>query len=654
MLLSLSPVVAQDLVDLSLEDLMQVEVRLVSRKPDALLHSPAAIYVLTGDDLRRSGVFTVPDALRLVPGVHVAQFDASKWAITARGFNDIFANKLLVLFDGRSVYNPLFSGVFWEAQDILLEDIERIEVVRGPGGSVWGANAVNGVINVVRRPARAVDGTQVTVTTGGGGPRAHGAIRSTRAIGERASMRLFASSMQTDALTAPGTDAQTDDWHVHRAGLRADWQAETSTLMVEAQVYGGDVGQSFDYLSDIDEMTTGPTRTPISGGHLLSRWTRPGAADDELAIQVYYDLLDRQDEAFGGRIHTLDLDIQQRRVIGPHDLMLGAGLRRQRDRFDSTAAFALEPASRTLWLGSLFAQDDISLFEDHIHLTMGARLEHNDFTGLEVQPHARVRWTPSSTQTWWASVSRAVRTPSRVDDDERLLGDVLSPGEIFDGAPSTVVMLVGSDDFRAETLLAIDAGVRQQLGAEVYLDLALFHNWYDDIRTSEPQFPVPHPDLTEYLLVEVLSSNLLKARSWGAELAADIRPLPHWRLRGGLSYCHLDMTLAARSLNTGLDLAYEGGHPETLAFLRSSADLNDNWQLDLTTRYADELWGNDVDAHLDVDLQMTYHLDEETDICLQARNLLTDTKRFEYAPRAYSVLGTKVGRSALLSVRRRW
>jgi iron complex outermembrane receptor protein len=419
------PAVAQtrpsDLAVASLEDLMNIEVTSVSKKEEKLFQTAAAVYVITQDEIRRSGLTSIPELLRLVPGVTVARIDGTKWAISARGFNGRLANKLLVLIDGRSVYSPETSGVYWEVQDLLLEDIERIEVIRGPGGTLWGANAVNGVINIITK--RAEDTQGVLVTAGGGSEeRGFGSFRYGARMGEHADYRVYGKYFKriglVDALGRSANDGQ----QALRAGGRVDWTlTDRDELTLQGDIYGTRLRETPTVVSPDNPFAPFANRPgEFTGGHVLGRWTRAFSKRSDLALQVYYDRFDRDLFDLADHINTFDVDLQHHVALGQqHDVVWGLGYRlvSHEAHGDSATPIHFNPARKTAHLFSGFAQDEITLVKDRLRLMVGAKLEHNQFSGFEAQPSIRVSWTPSSKQAVWAAVSRAVRTPVRSEQD---------------------------------------------------------------------------------------------------------------------------------------------------------------------------------------------------------------------------------------------
>ncbi|HEY2737950.1 MAG TPA: TonB-dependent receptor, partial [Thermoanaerobaculia bacterium] len=409
-----------ELKNLSIEELMQLDVTSVSRRSERLSQAAAAIAVITQEDLRRSGVTNLPDALRLVNSLFVGRSSQRDWAITARGFAITTANKLLVLIDGRSIYTPLFSGTFWDVQDTLLEDVDRIEVIRGPGATLWGANAVNGIINIITK--RAADTQGGLAVAGAGHPleRGFGALRYGGTVGESGHYRVYGKGFDRGPLELAGGASADDPMHMGQGGFRTDWgEGKADAFTLQGDAYDGRIGQALG----------GDTR--VDGGNLLGRWSRHVAAGSDLDLQLYWDRTHRLiPETFEEHRDTFDLDLQNHLRVGErHDVVWGFGLRRTQDEVINSAAVAFLPSRQSQDLYSVFAQDEIGLRDD-LHLTAGAKLEHNSYTGFELQPNVRMTWVLNDRRTVWGAVSRAVRTPTRLDENIEFLsaGQVVLTG----------------------------------------------------------------------------------------------------------------------------------------------------------------------------------------------------------------------------------
>lgn len=577
----------RELRGLSIEDLADLRITTVARRPERLRDSPSAVSVVTAEDIRRGGATTIPDALRLATGVHVARSDNNTWAIGVRGFNLTTSNKLLVLRDGRSLYSPLFSGVFWDVQDTMIEDLDRIEVIRGPGATLWGANAVNGVINIISRDAK---DTQGTLLTGGGGNREDGfvAARYGGQAGEKTWYRVYARGWDRDDIIAADGSRINAPNRFGQGGFRMDSELRPGVdWSLMGELYDG----RFDR----------PTGDPIdvSGGHLLGNWTHTYNSDHHVRFQTYYDRVERDiPGTFGETRDTVDAEFDQRFFIGHrHDFLWGATARLSRDRIDNSAALAFLPDSETVELYSVFVQDRISLAPDRLDLTVGSKFEHNSYSGFEFQPSIRLAWLPEERQTVWAAVSRAVRTPSRIDTDFF----------VFDGAGNT--MIRGDRDFQSERLIAYELGYRFQPVKPVTLDFALFYHDYDHLRSLEGQDPT-------------VLENLLEGESYGGEFSSTVRVSEWWRLKAG--YAHIQKQLRAKSESDDDpdQRGAEGNDPRHILFLQSTLNLTEEWALDGVVRHVSELPNPSVPSYTELDLRLAYLFREELEFSLIGRNLL--------------------------------
>jgi iron complex outermembrane receptor protein len=583
--------IAQDLKRLSIEELAQIDVTSVSRRVEKLSDTAAAISVINSNEIFRSGLTILPEVLRLADAIDVARVNSSTWATSLRGFTTNPANKLLVLVDGRSVYSPLTSGTFWDAQDMLMADIERIEVIRGPGGAVWGANAVNGVINVISKDAASTLGDYVSVAVGSD-EHVYGSARHGGHLGSGA-YRVYGKYRQRGAqlFTATGQSAG-DPVQMGHAGLRVDSGRQgAATWFLEADGYRGTDG--FSDRPDGD----------IAGGSILGRWTRAFSGSSSLQAQLFYDGTYRKVPLqFTETRHTFDLDVQQRlKIRDRHDLVIGGGARVSRGNDVGIAGFFFEPEIRTNTLFNLMAQDEIALQRNHLFLILGAKLERNDYTGFEVQPTLRARWTPTPQQTGWAAVSRAVRLPTRLDTDLRVIN------------PTTRTMtLTGSPEFRPEEVVAYEAGYRVRPAPVLSLDVAAFANRYDQLRSTELTFtPLPL----------IVLDNLLNARTHGVEVAGTLQALPAWRLHGSYAYFHRDFTFdpGSRDVYHG---AVEGNDPSHLMSLRSSLDLPLHLAFDVLLRQTGERPDPVVRGYGEMDLRLGWTARAGWDLSIVGQNLL--------------------------------
>jgi iron complex outermembrane receptor protein len=581
-----------ELKKLSLEELFEMEVTSVSKKPEKLSEAAAAVHVVTDEDIRRSGAPSISEALRDIPGVEVARVDSRQYAITARGFNSTTANKLLVLMDGRSLYTPLYSGVFWDAQDTLMEDISQIEVIRGPGATVWGANAVNGVINIITKSA---EQTQGLLVTGGGGNEERGftGVRYGGQLGPNAYFRVYGKYFDRDDSVLPNGQSAGDRFQMGQGGFRLDWKRQTDeSLTLQSDVYDGSAAQAT------------PGDTDLKGGNFLGRWTKRFSEKSDLQIQAYYDRTDRNiPGTFGEKLDTFDLDIRHRFLLARgHDVVWGIGYRYSNDRVDNSPALAFLPPHLARRLVTAFVQDEVTLVENRLHLTLGSKFEHNDYTGFEYEPSVRLAWTPSREQTVWGAVSRAVRAPSRIDRDFYV------PGQ-------PPFFLAGSPDFQSEIVYASEAGYKIQPTATLTASAATFYNVYKDLRSLETGQPFTF-------------ANGLEGESYGVELEASYQPVSRWRLNTGYTFFHLDVRRRPGSTDTTSE-GQEGDSPRHAAFLESRLDLPRNLELDARVRYVDALPDQGVPSYVAFDARLGWRPSKNLEISVVGSNL-TDPRHPEF------------------------
>ena len=622
-----------DLIAMSLEALMDIEVTSVSKKPQKHSEAAAAIFVISNEDLRRWGVTSLPDALRRVPGLQVARIDANKWAITARGFNSRFANKLLVLIDGRSVYTPLFAGVYWESHDVPLEDIERIEVIRGPGGTLWGANALNGVINIITRQAGDTRGTLVTAGAGNE-ERGFGSVRHGGRLDNGADYRVYAKYSSRDEGSNPlGAH---DDWELGQIGFRSDWDRGTrDSFTLQGDYYQGKAGE-------LVNIATGPMNYPpgtfigdteLSGGNLLFRWQRALQDDTGFAMQAYIDHVKRDEIVLYEDRDILDIDFQHNlRPARAHDIVWGIGYRHIRDTTRNNPGFSLDPSGRNVDLFSAFIQDEISLTSD-LRLTVGSKFEHNDFSGTEVQPNLRFSWLVDERRTVWGAVSRAVRTPSRGEHDVSLR--LLPPPAEDPGVP---LYATGNTQFDSENLTAYELGYRVNDGNRWSIDVAAFYNEYDELRTLDPISMPPADSLLAF-------DNHMEGETHGIELAARFRVRRGWDLHAVYSYLNTSLHLTGDSRDSAAERS-EDSCPQHQAMVRSSFDLGRGLALDATLRHVDDISVNgvDVDGYTELDLNLGWRPRSGLEISLTGQNLL-DSEHPEFLPDFIATRPTGVERS---------
>lgn len=650
------------LLDMSLKDLMQVEISSVAKKAQKRGEAAAAVYVIGNEELRRSGATGIPEALRLVPGLNVARIDSNKWAISARGFNGRFANKLLVLIDGRSVYTPTFSGVYWEAQDLPLEDVERIEVIRGPGASLWGSNAVNGVINIITKQARQTQGGSLTLG-GGTYEKRFGSLRYGARLAEDTYARAYATGFARGEFETRNGDGARDAWEQYRGGFRLDRDpANGDSLTLQGDIYRGKLNQNLA-LPDLwpPRMITPGETSDMSGANLLGRWIRNLGADSELRVQAYYDHTYRNERILVEERDTLDLEAQHR--FQPwlrHDIVWGLAYRWSKDDFSRRYPVIFDTRHSTRNLASIFLQDEISLIPQTLKFTLGARLEHNDYTGFEGQPNFRLLWKPDDRHSVWGAISRAVRIPSRAEDSARLAGFIAPPN-----AWASAIFLptefegLGNGRFRAETVWTYELGYRFLPRADFSLDIALFYNHNANIRSQGGYYyALKNGPSGNYLQVVNVFGNELQGASYGAEIAADWHPLPRWRLQ--LNYSYLSMQLRAR--RGGLDRVtpepINGAAPRQQVSLRSSFDIAADAQADLWLRYVDALPSSGfpeassavrIPAYVTLDARLAWRPARDIELSLVGQNLL-DPRRLEYAQELYAPVLSQVPRGVYVRI----
>ncbi|MGE0158239.1 MAG: TonB-dependent receptor plug domain-containing protein [Gemmatimonadales bacterium] len=613
-----------DLRAMSLEELMDLDVTSVSRAPEPYAQAAAAIQVITQQQIRRSGASTIAEALRLATSLHVAQKNAQSWAISARGFNTDLANKLLVLIDGRSVYTPLFSGVFWDRQDYVLEDIDRIEVISGPGGALWGANAVNGVINIITKGARDSEGLYADARVG---PRmgAFGAARFGDAPTASFAYRVYGKYFDRDnEVLADGSQA-TDSWKRTQFGFRSDATSASGDLFtLQGDLYDADLGS--------------PTggRGDARGYNVLGRWTRTFSASSDLKLQLYWDfthlMIPTPEQVLNGTpvapagtleddLDTYDVDFQHRfRLGGRATLVWGLGYRFTSNEIQSAPGLAFEPARLDRNLVHAFLENELSL-SPSVTAVIGTKVEHNDYTDFELEPTARLAWSRGP-RTVWLAASRAVRMPSRVDRHERLP----TPGF----APLVENLLVGNDSFVSETLLALELGYRTRLGANAAAAISTFYNRYDDLRSTstsppDPVFQLPFPFYFD---------NNLEATTYGAELVADVVLREDWSLRGGYTLLHEDVEVkeGQADFNNALN---ETADPEHQVSLFSSMDLPGGVDLDVGVRWIGSFTYNEsgvaaeVPDYWETDARAAWRPTAWAELAIEGQNLLND-QHLEY------------------------
>ncbi|MGV3772561.1 MAG: TonB-dependent receptor plug domain-containing protein [Verrucomicrobiales bacterium] len=623
------------LTQLSLQELQGIEVTSVSRKEESWLNAPSAIYVITEEDLRRSGVLNIPDALRMAPGFNIAQINANKWAVSSRGFNSRFSNKMLVLVDGRTVYSPVFSGVHWDVQDTLMEDIFQIEAIRGPGGSLWGANAVNGVISIQTKSA---SDTQGLLTTALAGTEEYsGAIRYGGKLADGAFYRVYAKGFSREDFKLPGSGRDAaDEWWQQREGFRVDWESSEQNLFTfQGEGYYGETGDELTLTYPSAPFTrVSVEKAEVSGGHFISRWQHQFSERTDFSLQAYYDHVERDNIYLNAVIDTFDLDFQNRMALGErNELLWGAGYRLVSDELLGSYSSTYHPERRDDHLYNLFLQNQVTVVEDHLFLTLGSKLEHNDYSGWELQPGARLSYKPAENQTAWFSVDRAVRTPSRFEHD--ILTRVSAAG-----SPNFRSVITGNRDYDSEELIAYEAGYRIQLVKSLSFDFATFYNDYDDLRTREQNGPLVAGSPT---IIPSVYRNMLEGETYGFELAPQWQVTDHWKLSAGYSF--LRMALHKKPGSTSIaDELQEGDSPQNQFHLRSFLDLPHNLQLDSALYYVDALPNQRISSYTRLDVRLGWEPIEGLEVSFVVQNIL-DPVHQEFGNVSPLITPTEIERS---------
>lgn len=591
----------QDLSRLSLEELAQVEVTSVSRRPEPLSAAAAAVFVITEEDIRRSGAASLPEALRLAPNLNVQRVNAVDYAISARGFNGYeTSNKLLVLLDGRSLYSTLSSGVFWDAHDVPLQDIARIEVISGPGGTLYGANAVNGVINIITRTASETQGT--LVTAGVGSDDMTLSLRHGGRLGDRLAWRAYLNGFERGDSFAPGTGSANDGASGVRIGGRLDWEGTDQQFTLQ--------GDAFDNTVAINEDTLG-VETAVRGGNLLGRWTRQ-IGGGSLQVQTYYDRFERDEPGALETSDTWDVALQHAATRGRTQWVVGGGYRVVDSGFRPAPGGAfLDPAERRLTLGNIFAQTRTTLPGD-LTLTLGMKIEDSSLTGTEWLPSARLARTTTSGDLWWAAVSRASRTPNRIEQDLVLPG-FLEPG-----------------DFRAESLTAWEAGYRARPTDRATLSISVFYNDYDHLRSLS---------VTPVTIVPFRLSNFGRGHTYGVEAWADYAVTPRWRISGGLSTLSKSFEVRPESVDSSV-FTSGGDDPSRQILLRSQFDLSDALLFDLRMRAVDGL--ETVAAYEELEARLAWRMSDRLELAVNGQNLLNSRRQETGDPVRARVFGRGV------------
>ncbi len=632
--LCFSPLVDADeqneVLNLSVEDLLNVEVTSVSKKAQSLNDAPAAVFVISNEDIKRSGATSIPDALRLAPGLDVAKIDANKWAVSSRGFNGRFANKLLVLIDGRSAYTRTFAGVYWENQDVMMEDVDRIEVIRGPGAALWGANAVNGVINVITKSSAQTQGALLNAG-GGNQEQGFGSFRYGTKFGEDTTARAYVKGFNRGQNTLASGGNAGDNWNEVQGGFRLDSQLSIQdALTVQGDMYQTHINQ-LSYYPQIAPpyLLTEKDKTNTYGGNLLGRLQHTFSPTSDYSLQFYYDSYTRDEVPLYEKRDTLDIDFQHRfSLLDWHEIIWGTSYRYGHDQLlsntlsNGSTLYNINPVTVNDQLFSAFIQDKMTLIDNKLWLTIGSRFEHNDYSGFEGQPSARILWAPHSQHRLWASVSRAVRTPSRVEKNGSVLGNVVPPQDPRLPLP-VAITLQGNTHYRSEEIIAYEVGYRATFSKSISLDVTGFYNDYRDLRL--PVEGVPFFNGTSIAQPLNLSNNL-QGKTFGIEIATVWQMLDWWRWDVNYSWLHTQ--LDASNPRTAIS-------PQQHASLRGALSPWQDIDMDFWFRYVDSnftvgSYGDiPIKPYVTFDLRTAYRPYKGIELSLTAQNLVAQ-KHLEY------------------------
>lgn len=631
-----------DLSQLSIEDLMNITITSASKKEQKLNETAAAVHIITQEDIRHSGMTSIPELLRMVPGLSVAQIDANSWAITARGSNGRFANRLLVLIDGRSVYTPTYSGVYWEVQDVMLEDIERIEVIRGPGATMWGANAVNGVINIITKRAQDTQNTLISTGLSLTDQRFAG-VRYGGKLGSDGYFRAYGKYLLRDGLVYADGSGAPDGWDMARGGFRGDYKVSWREIVtLQGDMYGGSAGQH-SYLFGINPLlTVANEEIGLQGANLVGRWTRSSSERSEYTLLGYVDTTRRNELLIGQRVTTFVMEFQHHRALGErHDLVWGLGYRRIDDKVRNSQWGAFSPAEEGTNLFSGYVQDEIGLLKRRLRLTVGSKFEHNDYTGFEVQPNLRLGFSITPGQHVWAAVSRAVRTPSQAERDVQT--NVFSAALPF--GPPMLVRLFGSRGAVSEKLLAYEGGYRWQIGSRASLDVAGFYNAYDNSTSADVGTPYVEMTLPPYVLLPIRVTNTNWQRAFGTEVALNVNVTRFWKLSASDSWLQVNNSQSAGSSTAALT-QFATETPRQLAGIRSTFFLPGHVDFDVASYYVGRLVMQQVPSYTRLDVRLGWRPSRQVEFSIGGQNLLQE-RHAEYGP-VLGFLPTEVRRNAYM------
>ena len=621
-----------DLSQMSLEDLMNVEVTSVSKHKQKISDAAAAVSVITQEDIEHSGLHSIPELLRLSPGLTVARIDANKWAISSRGFADQFANKLLVLMDGRTVYTPLFSGVVWDTQDYVLEDLDRIEVIRGPGATLWGANAVNGVINITSKTAKDTQG--VLVSGLGSNVDELGEVRYGGKIDDSTFYRVFALARKTqDFVDATGHE-QFDGWQALRGGFRLDrFSTPQDTLTLSGEAYQNISGDRENLPTLAPTFVIPREDTARNGGeHILGKWSHVVGPESEYSLQMYYDDFYRDENEIYFDEQTLDLEFQHRfPIVERNSLTWGLGTRFIFDRTRGTEQIMFDPPKQDNYRLSAFIQDDITLVQDRLHLILGSKFEYSSYSEWEYQPSGRLLWTPNENNTLWAAISRAVRTPSRSDRNNSALVTSF-PGQ---GGIPTGIVAERSDELKSEQMMAYEIGYRVKPMSKLSIDIAGFWNHCEGLRSYESGAPILNGLPPTSVVIPQNPINGIDANTYGVETGVNVNVTDDLRLAGSYSFLQVDAYLRDNSMDVTDEHKIEGSSPRNQVQAHAYYHLTKQIDLNASAYYVETLQAYDVPSYVRVDLSASWHPKKDVSFTVGVQNLFDD-RHPEFGPALYS------------------
>ena len=614
---------------LSLEQLGNIEITTVSKEPEEVRKTPAAIFVITHDDIERSGATTIPEALRLAPGVEVARIDGNKWSIGIRGFGSRLSRSVLVLIDGRTVYTTLFAGTYWEVQDTVMDDIDRIEVIRGPGGIIWGPNAIDGVINIITRDSKDTQGILATVG-GGNVEQGFASLRTGGSNGQGLSYRVYGKGFNRGS-EFHSDNQNFDGWRAGQAGFRMDWDKnDHDKITIQGDMYdeaAGESVQATSYTPPFSLVINNDAR--LSGGNIMGSWKRQMDGGKDFELQAYYDRTNRHEPNFGDIRNTFDVDFLERIPLAwRQHLLVGAGARfSDGDELEVVTGLTFDPPDNTDRLLTAYIQDEIDLVPHHLTLFAGTKVLNTNFTGVDFEPSARILWTPSDKQTIWASFTRAIRTPADVERDFFLSG--------FQGITGGIPFFArfnANRNFVSETLNGYEAGYRRLIRQNLYIDVAGFFNQYNHLFSEEitgaPFLEDNTPPAIDniiappHLLLPAQFGNSLMGTTTGGEIAPEWRPTSFWRLRGSYSFLVMHIEKAPNSLDIGSAPGIQGSSPQHQVLAQSSFDISKAFTLDLLYRYVSALPAQTVRAYSTADTTFSWRATNHLRLWVVGQNLL--------------------------------